>query len=333
MNDQNSLRTLPENHSSNPLDDLPAELRPLVQDVESFVTQSLSKNTLRAYSSDWKTFTAWCELHNQIVLPASPATVALYAAHLVRLGRRAATIDRHMSSIKHFHRWMKYSESPTDTVEVETVLRGIRRTIGTDQQGKAPATTPTLRTLVEACPDTLIGLRDRALLLIGFAGAFRRSPLVALDVADIAFRHEGLVIHIRKDKTDQEQQGRDIGIPYGSNPTTCPVRALRAWLDAAAITEGAVFRSFNRQRILKETRIYPEDVARIVKRRCKDAKIDPTTYSGHSLRAGFVTSAAEAGVQERVIAEQTGHESMRVLRKYIRKGSLFRDNPAAKVGL
>lgn len=327
------MNTLPEVRSAGLLDDLPAELRPLVQDVESFVAQSVSKNTLRAYSSDWRTFAEWCELHHQSALPASSATVALYAAHLVRLGRKAATIDRHMSSIKHFHRWMKYSESPTDTVEVETVLRGIRRTIGTDQQGKAPATTPTLRTLVEACPDTLIGLRDRALLLIGFAGAFRRSPLVALDVSDIAFRHEGLVIHIRKDKTDQEQQGRDIGIPYGSNPTTCPVRALRAWLDVAAITEGAVFRSFDKRKNLQTGRIAPDDVARIIKRRCKDAGIDPTTYAGHSLRAGFVTSAAEAGVQERVIAEQTGHESMRVLRRYIRKGSLFRDNPAAKVGL
>lgn len=317
----------------NPLHELPAELRPLVQDVEAFVAQSLSKNTLRAYSSDWRTFSEWCELHEQGSMPASSATVALYAAHLVRLGRKAATIDRHMSSIKHFHRWMKFSESPTDTVEVETVLKGIRRAIGTDQQGKAPTTTPMLRKLVEACPSTLIGFRDRALLLVGFAGAFRRSPLVALNVEDIEFRHEGLVVLIRKDKTDQEKQGREIGIPYGSNPTTCPVRALRTWLDSAEIKEGPIFLSFDKGRNLQQVRVNPDDVARIIKRRCKDAGIDPAAYAGHSLRSGFVTAAAEAGVQERIIADQTGHESMRVLRKYIRKGSLFRENAAAKVGL
>lgn len=316
-----------------PVANLPAELRPLVKDVESFVAQSLSKNTVRAYHSDWRTFCKWCDLHKQGYMPASPATVALYAAHLVKCDRKAATIDRHMSSIKYWHRCMRFSESPTDTVEVETVLKGIRRTIGTDQQGKSPATTPMLRKLVETCPATLIGLRDRALLLVGFAGAFRRSPLVALDVADVEFRHEGLVVHIRKDKTDQEQQGREIGIPYGSNPATCPVRALRAWLDSANITEGPIFLSFDPRRKLQQKRITPDDVARIIKRRCKDAGVDPATYAGHSLRSGFVTSAAEAGVQERIIADQTGHESMRVLRKYIRKGSLFRENAAAKVGL
>lgn len=316
-----------------PLANLPAELRPLVQDVESFVSHSLSRNTLRAYSSDWRDFTAWCDQHDQRPLPASPATVALYAAHLVRLGRKASTIDRRMSSIKHFHRWASFSESPTDTTEVETVLRGVRRTIGTAQHGKAPATTPTIRQLVDACPDSLMGLRDRALLLVGFAGAFRRSTLVALNVEDLSFQHEGLVITLRKDKTDQEQAGREIGVPYGSTPSTCPVRTLKRWLEQSRITEGAVFRSFTPKQALQPHRLSPEDVARIVKRHCKTAGIDPKEYAGHSLRAGFVTAAALAGVQERIIAEQTGHESMRVLRKYIRKGTLFQENAAAKVGL
>jgi integrase len=232
------------------------------------------------------------------------------------------------TAIKHVHRWAGFSESPTDTLEVETAMRGLRRTIG-----KAPAETRTLRLLVEACPETLIGLRDRALLLIGFAGAFRRSARVALDVGDVVFRHEGLVVTIRKDTTDQEQAGREIGIPDGSNPTTCPVRTLRQWVDAAQLTDEPLFRSFSKAKGVQHRRIASEDVARIIKRRCRDAGLDPSAYSGHSLRAGFVTSAALAGVQERIIAEQTGHESMRVLRKYIRKGSLFRDNAATNVGL
>lgn len=317
-----------------PLTALPAALRPLVQDVEQFVAHSLSKNTLRAYGSDWRDFTAWCDDHDQTTLPATPATIALYAAALVRRGRKAATIDRRLSAIKHFHRWAGFSESPTDTVEVETLMRGIRRTIGTAQPGKAPALTATIRQLVEVCPaDTLIGMRDRALLLLGFAGAFRRSALVALNMSDVAFQHDGLVVTIRRDKTDQEGHGREIGIPYGSTPITCPVRTLRQWLDQAQITGGPIFRSFSKRRVLQAQRLHADEVARIVKRRCRDAGIDPTAYAGHSLRAGFVTAAAMAGVQERVIAEQTGHESMRVLRKYIRKGTLFHDNPAAKVGL
>lgn len=236
-------------------------------------------------------------------------------------------------SIKHFHRWASFADSPTDTPQVETVLKGIRRTIGIHQTEKAPATTDILRQLVDACPDTLLGLRDRTLLLVGFAGAFRRSALIALNVDDLTFRYEGLTILIRRDKTDQEGEGREIGIPYGSNPITCPVRTLKQWIERANITTGAIFRSFNKHHQIKQARISPEDVARIIKRRCSGAGIDARDYAGHSLRAGFVTSAAVAGVQEWLIAEQTGHQTTRVLRKYIRKAKLFDGNPAGKVGL
>jgi site-specific recombinase XerD len=312
---------------------LPAELIPLVEDVEGYIAGSLSKNTLRSYESDWRQFTAWCEEYGRSALPADPGDVALFAAHLVRLGRKVSTIERKMAAIKYRHHLRGY-ESPTNTAGVETVLAGIRRAIGREQKGKAPATTPRLREMVASCDTTLIGLRDRALLLLGFAGAFRRSALVALDVEDLDFQDGGIVVTIRRDKTDQEGEGREIGIPYGSDPATCPVRAVRNWLTKAQITMGALFRSCSpKGTSVKDQRLGDGDVARIIKRRCKLAGLDPKRYAGHSLRAGFATSAALAGVQERVIAEQTGHKNMLVLRKYIRKGTLFAENAATKVGL
>lgn len=313
--------------------DLSVELQTLVKDVEGFVAESLSRNTLRAYTADWRDFVGWCRDSGLHALPATSATVALYAAAMVRRDLKAGTISRRMSALKHFHRWAGFPESPTNAVEVETVMRGIRRSLGTAQRGKAPTSTAMLRRMLSSCPSTLIGLRDSAVLLVGFAGAFRRSALVALDAQDVEFREEGLVVLIKRDKTDQEGQGRVIGIPYGSNPDTCPVRVLRRWLCDAAITEGPVFRSFSPHGDIQSRRLGAEDVARIVKKTCAAAGIDPKDFAGHSLRAGFVTTAAEAGEQERVIAEQTGHQSMAVLRTYIRKGSLFRNNPAAKLGL
>jgi integrase len=182
-------------------------------------------------------------------------------------------------------------------------------------------------------PDTLLGLRDRALLLLGFAGAMRRSELVGLDVSDVAQVEQGFVITIRKSKTDQHREGRKVGIPFGVRPETCPVRAVHRWLGASGVEDGPLFRSVNRHGQVLTKRLSAWAVAEVVKRSLKAAGKSARSYSGHSLRAGLVTQAAIAGASERSIQDQSGHKSLLVLRRYIRDGSLFRENAAAKVGL
>lgn len=187
--------------------------------------------------------------------------------------------------------------------------------------------------MASTCGEDRAGVRDRALLLLGFAGALRRSELVALDHDDLQITREGVIVTLRRSKTDQDGLGRQIGIPSGSNPLTCPVRAVQAWLEIATISEGPLFRAVHRQATISDRCLSGRSVALIVKRRAHLAGLDATTVSGHLLRAGLATSAAAAGVSERVIAEQTGHKSMTVLRTYIRVRSLFTENAASAVGL
>lgn len=198
---------------------------------------------------------------------------------------------------------------------------------------KAPAVTDDIRAIVDATDAGLIGARDRALVLLGFAGAFRRSELVGLDVEDCTFGKDGLTVTLRRSKTDQEGQGRKIGIPYGSNPETCLVRTIQAWLEISGINSGPLFRSITRHGQVQPGRLSGVDVARVVKKLAQRAGLDPANYAGHSLRAGHATSAAIAGASERSIMNQTGHRSVQMVRRYIRDGSLFRENSAGKLGL
>ena len=179
----------------------------------------------------------------------------------------------------------------------------------------------------------MIGTRDRALLLVGFAGAFRRSEIVALNVEDIAFSTDGATVTLRRSKTDQDGAGRKVGIPYGSNPATCPVRALQAWLAASGITEGPLFRWIRKAGRMQHGRLSGSAVAEIVKRHAGTAGLDTSKYAGHSLRAGLVTAAAIAGSSDRAIMKQSGHRSSAMVQRYIRDASLFRENAAAVVGL
>jgi integrase len=182
-------------------------------------------------------------------------------------------------------------------------------------------------------PGTRVGLRDRALLLLGFAGAFRRSELVGLDVTDLELSSGGLVVTLRRAKTDQEGRSRRVGIPYGSSERTCPVRSLQAWLDSARISDGPVFRSLDKFQRVQNRRLSDKAVARIVKRRAAAVGLDPARYAGHSLRAGLATSAAAGGASERVIMAQAGHRSADMVRRYIRGGNLWRENAASLAGL
>lgn len=216
---------------------------------------------------------------------------------------------------------------------MKAVWAGIRRLHGTAQDQAAPITVPLLRRMITALPPGPAGARDAALLLVGFAGALRRSELVALDVSDLEHRDEGTVIVVRRSKTDQEAAGRQVGIPYGSNSASCPVRNLKAWLELASITDGPLFRPVDRHGRIGATRLSAAGANRIVQRAIRRTGTDPQPYSAHSLRSGLATAAAEAGISERAIMSQTGHRSLVVARGYIRSGSLFRDNAAANIGL
>lgn len=212
-------------------------------------------------------------------------------------------------------------------------MQGIRRTKGTAPVQKAPAHIDHIRAMVRALDVGPLGLRDRALLLVGFAGAFRRAELVSLDREDAEFTSEGMVLTLRRSKTDQEAEGRKIAIPYGSNVATCPVHALQVWLEWSGITVGPLFHSINRHGQMQPGRLSGKAVALIVKKHAERCGMDADTFAGHSLRAGFATTAGRAGVEERDIMRQTGHRSTVMVRRYIREDALFRDNAAARVGL
>ncbi len=307
-----------------------AALDAMAEEARDYAGQAKSPNTQRAYRSDWADFTAWCQAHQLGALPATPATVALYLTDRAKTCK-TSTLARRLAAISQAHQAAEHP-SPTKTQTVRQVAAGIRRVKGTTQQGKAPAVTDAVRLMVAAVPATPVGRRDRALLLLGFAGAFRRSELVALDVADVRQTRDGLVVTLRRSKTDQEGASRTVGIPYGGYPQSCPVRALQDWLAAAGIAEGPLFRGLRNDGRLMG-RLSDKGVARVVQRRAAAVGLDPARYGGHSLRAGLATAAAAAGKSERAIMAQTGHKSLPMVRKYIREGDLFRENAAANLGL
>jgi site-specific recombinase XerD len=307
-------------------------LGPALAAAERYVSMATSENTRRAYQADWAHFEAWCRTNRRCWFPAEPATVGLYAAELAAT-HKASTITRRLASISRYHRnhnW--YNPASMKYAAVCEVVRGIRREKGTRPEAKAPLSTDELRRMVATLPDTPHGRRDRALLLIGFAGGFRRSELAVLDMADVQDTADGLKVLIRRSKNDQDGEGRPIGIPYGSDPRTCPVRALRTWIKTSGISEGPIFRHFHNQKMGTKA-ISPQTVALVVKHAAERAGIDSACLAGHSLRSGLATTAARNGASERSIMRQTGHKSVQMVRRYIREGELFNDNAATKLGL
>lgn len=304
---------------------------PSLHRVLEFIRASKTESTIRGYRADWGNFCRWCEVHGVNPLPASPETVAAYiaecAGHL-----KVGSIQRRLNAIAEAHKAVSL-ESPTHHAMVANTMKGIRRTRGTAPEQKTPTLTDDIRAMVNATGTGMIGARDRAMVLLGFAGAFRRSELVGLNIGDCAFTNDGLTVTLRRSKTDQAGAGRKIGIPYGSNPETCPVRTVQAWLEIACIGGGPLFRSINRHGKVRAGGLSGIDVSRVVKKLAQRVGFDPAKYAGHSLRAGHATSAAIAGASERSIMKQTGHRSVQMVRRYIRDGSLFRENSAGKLGL
>lgn len=304
----------------------------LIDKAEDYARASMSKSTVRAYRSAWRMFTTWCSSIGMNPLPAVPEVVALYITHRADIGMKVSTIESDIAAIAAAHKAVKL-DSPTSSPVVKTVMKGIRRTVGTAPAAKSPVLMSELRRMVMTLPDDNRGTRDHAVLVVGFAGAFRRSELANLNLSDITITNEGIRVVLRRSKTDQEGRGRVVGLPFGSHPATCPVRVLSRWIAIAEIETGPLFRSIDRADNITDKPMSSKAVARAVKRAAKLAGMDPTTVSGHSLRSGFCTSAARAGATERCIARQTGHRSMAVLRGYIRDGTIWSDNPASMVGL
>ncbi|WP_112663431.1 site-specific integrase [Microvirga flavescens] len=289
--------------------------------VREFTEAAISANTRRAYRADLDHFLLWGGS-----VPSSAETIARYlSVHAERLS--IATLARRLVSISKAHTSRGFPNPVTSDL-VHLTMRGIRRVHGKPQRQSAALLVQDVRRMIAGFGDNPTDLRDRALILIGFAGALRRSELRAINCSDIARVPHGLLIQITRSKTDQEGNGRKIGIPYGRT-VACPVLALEAWLARAQIGEGPIFRPIDRQGVIAETALSGEAVAHIIKRRAKAAGLDPTRYSGHSLRAGLATSAAEAGVPTWKIKAQTGHRSDAVLSRYIRDGEMFIQNAAS----
>jgi integrase len=256
--------------------------------------------------------------------------VALYFVdHAERLA--VSTLRRRLAAISEAHQAARF-ENPTIDPAVRITWAGIRRMHGKAPDAKEAAVTEVVAAMVAPLHEGLIDVRDRAMLLLGFAGALRRSELSALDVADVVETGEGLRITVGRSKTDQEGKGHTVGITYGSNPPTCPVRAWRAWLERSGIEAGAAFRRLSHGRVTPE-RIAGDGIARMVKRRAKAAGYAPELFSSHSLRSGFATTAARAGVAEHRIMRQGRWTTSQAMRGYIQEGELFVDNPSAKLGL
>jgi site-specific recombinase XerD len=305
---------------------------PMCRDAEemaqtlSFAMLENSEGTRRAYASDWRIFTAWCDARSLQSLPAAPDTVARFLSGEATRGTKSSTIGRRAAAIAHAHKLAGH-EPPTNVESVKAVVRGIRRSIGCAPVRKVAATADLVMQMIEHCDDSLIGLRDRALLAPGFAGAFRRSELVALEVSDLIATADGLRVMIRRSKTDQEGAGQEIAIPRGCRIE--PVKAIEAWLFASGITAGPVFRPIAKGSRIQGVPLSGHSAAAIVKRYATMAGLDASAFAGHSLRAGFLTSAAEAGSSVLKMVEVSRHKSIDMLTTYVRRSNLFREHAGA----
>jgi integrase len=312
----------------------PASIEVLLQKAKTFVAAAKAPATLKAYRNDWRDFESWCRDHQLPSLPSTPETIALYIADCAS-NLASGTIARRLTSITKAHQAAGFTDSPATTRHfvVGETLKGIRRTIGTAQHGKDPLLSADIRRIVAARREDLIGLRDSAIVLVGFAGGFRRSELAGIHICDLKFSADGVVVSVRKSKTDQEGAGREVGLPFGTGQDTCPVRSLRQWLAASGILDGPVFRSVGRYGHVSQRGLHKDSIGKLLKRAAARAGMNVDPLGGHSLRAGCVTQAAMNGVREFVIMRQTGHKTVATLRRYIRSGEIFRENAAAGLGI
>jgi site-specific recombinase XerD len=316
------------------MNDIITDIKALREETLLNLQSSKSNNTVRAYKSDFNDFGLFCAKNGFKSLPSDPKIVSLYLTHLSTKNVKMSTLKRRLVSIGVIHKLKGHYLDTKHPAIIENIM-GIKRRKGSIQKGKKPILISNLKTIINVIDqekkEEIKKLRDRSIILIGFSGGFRRNEIVSLDYDDLDFVSEGLKIHLRRSKTDQFGEGSIKGLPYFDNPQYCPVVSMQKWLKISKINNGPLFRRFKKGSNLSQNRLSDQTVALLIKAYLEKAGIDSKNYSGHSLRSGFATSAAESGAEERSIMAMTGHKSAEMVRRYIKEANLFKNNALNKI--
>jgi len=310
------------------------DIKALQEETLLNLKSSKANNTVRAYKSDFNDFGLFCAKNAFKSLPSEPKIVSLYLTYLSTKDVRMSTLKRRLVSIGVIHKLKGYYLDTKHPSIIENIM-GIKRRKGSIQRGKKPLLISNLKQIInvidEQKKEEIKKLRDRSIILIGFSGGFRRNEIVSLDYEDLDFVEEGLKINLRRSKTDQFGEGSVKGVPYFEYSQYCPVLSLKKWVEKSNIDSGPLFRRFSKGSKLTENRLTDQTVALLIKKYLDLAGIESKNYSGHSLRSGFATSAAESGAGERSIMAMTGHKSTEMVRRYIKEANLFKNNPLNKI--
>ena len=316
------------------MNEIITDIKALQEETLLNLQNSKASNTVRAYKSDFKDFGLFCAQNGFKALPSEPKIVSLYLTFLSTKEAKMSTLKRRLVSIGVIHKLKGFYLDTKHPSIIENIM-GIKRRKGSIQKGKKPILINNLKVLInvidEKINEEIKKLRDRTIILIGFSGGFRRNEIVSLDYDDLDFVPEGVKIDIRRSKTDQFGEGSVKALPYFDNPKYCPVMSLKKWISISEINSGSLFRRFLKGSKLSEKRLTDQTVALLIKEYLQLAGIDSKNYSGHSLRSGFATSAAEAGAEERSIMAMTGHKSTEMVRRYIKEANLFKNNALNKI--
>ena len=318
------------------MNDITTDLKALQEETLLNLQSSKANNTVRAYKSDFNDFGIFCAQNGFKSLPSDPQIVSLYLTHLSTKEAKISTLKRRLVSIGVIHKLKGHYLDTKHPSIIENIM-GIKRRKGSNQLSKKPILINGLKNIINAIDEQnkeeIKIFRDRSIILIGFSGGFRRNEIVSLDYDDLDFVPEGLKINLRRSKTDQFGEGFTKALPYFDNSQYCPVVSLKKWIEISKIKSGAVFRRFSKGSKLSENRLTDQTVALLIKEYLKLTGIDSKNYSGHSLRSGFATSAAESGAEERSIMAMTGHKSTEMVRRYIKEANLFKNNALNKIKL
>ena len=310
------------------------DIKKLQEETILNLQNSKADNTVRAYKSDFKDFGLFCAKNGFKSLPSEPKIVSLYLTYLSTKDVKMSTLKRRLVSIGVIHK-LKGLYLDTKHPSIIENIMGIKRRKGSIQKGKKPLLISSLKLLIniidEQKTEEIKKIRDRSIILIGFSGGFRRNEIVSLDYEDLDFVQEGLKINLKKSKTDQFGEGSVKGLPYFDNSKYCPVVSISKWIEISKINSGALFRRFQKGLKLSDNRLTDQTVALLIKEYLKLAGIESENYSGHSLRSGFATVAADSGADERSIMAMTGHKTTQMVRRYIREANIFKNNALNKI--
>ena len=316
------------------MNDIITDIKALQEETILNLQSSKATNTVRAYKSDFKDFGLFCAQNGFKALPSDPEIVSLYLTYLSTKDNKMSTLKRRLVSIGVIHKLKGHYLDTKHPSIIENIM-GIKRRKGSIQKGKKPILINDLKLIIDVIDqeknEDIKKLRDRSIILIGFSGGFRRNEIVALDYEDLDFVSEGLKIDIKRSKTDQFGEGSKKALPYFDNSQYCPVVSLQKWIKISKINSGSLFRRFSKGSKLSKNRLTNQTVALLIKAYLQLAGVDSKNYSGHSLRSGFATSAAESGADERSIMTMTGHKSTEMVRRYIKEANLFKNNALNKI--